>query len=69
VGAASAKHAPSFGAQTALARTDSGRPVQAALCAGPSTAAARSGKKLRVALPRTCFGWVDLAESEHANNE
>src|SRR6185437_3663434 len=58
VGAASAKHAPSFGTQTALARTDSERPVQRGFMRWAATGAARSGRKTREAPPRSSGSFV-----------
>jgi len=50
VGVASDKRALSFGAQAALARTTGKGPLS-----GPSTGAARSGQRARVAPPCSCF--------------
>ncbi len=55
MGAASAKHAPSFGAQTALARTDSARPVQRGFMRWAATGAARSGHKARESATENLF--------------
>jgi len=50
VGTPSDKHALSFGAQATLARTTGKGPLS-----GPSTGAARSGTRSRVAPPCPCF--------------
>ncbi len=66
MGAASAKHASSFGAQTALARTDSERPVQRALALGRHRSGAKWKKGARSAYHEFIFACVtepnDLAE-------